>query len=160
METFTRYCSYRNHLVNLHSEKMREKEPYMPIEELCDNDVIVPVNVQHQHDEVSESTSDHTPVCEVLPDTLDFEEDDMCAEAVLCVSKLRSCSSMTMSSTSFVIESVSSMVKNIVGNLKKASTMESFKKYTDSSQELSPILKKLEQNFDFLNDTFRGLNSE
>lgn len=146
-------------MVNVHSDKMSEEEPHRPTDGPCENHGIVPANVNQQQDNDSESTSDYEPVCEVSPEILDFDEHGVCTEAALFVSKLRSCSSMTMSSTSFVIESVSSMVKNIVGNL-KASTIESFKRYADSPEEPSVILEKLEENFDSLSEPFQGLNSE
>ncbi|PIK54427.1 putative nuclear GTPase SLIP-GC-like isoform X1 [Apostichopus japonicus] len=144
MRTFTRYCSYRKHLVNVHSDKMSEEEPHRPTDGPCENHGIVPANVNQQQDNDSESTSDYEPVCEVSPEILDFDEHGVCTEAALFVSKLRSCSSMTMSSTSFVIESVSSMVKNIVGNL-KASTIESFKRYADSPRNRLSYLRNLKK---------------
>lgn len=150
MRTFTRYNSYRRHIVQSHKD-VGFLEPVCSGVGNSGADVNVDVNVDLlETDDPVENCGDITNVTSGL---------DNDSEAATFVAKMRASSSMTLNNVKMVVDNVSSMVSSIVSHLEQVISS-AVKKVGSSSEELLLVNESLRTAFAEVKQPFSNIGTE
>lgn len=160
MRTFSRYSSYRKHLISAHSN-VNQSEPCLCLSAGVVDSFDASEEIDCAADNDVECGEDLDVDCgpENQSEWSLRDEHGVCIPAARFVAKMRSRESMTMQHADMIVESTGSMVRAIVQHLKRFS-LDHTKQAVEKGLPLSSVEQAICDEFSVYESPFTGLSSQ
>ncbi|KAL2101379.1 hypothetical protein ACEWY4_003140 [Coilia grayii] len=163
MRTFSRYSSYRKHLIRVHADvDQPESVPCVGNAGTVDGsffDTCEDIDCAENFDAECAEDFDVVRGTDNQSEWSLRDEHGVCTPAAIFIAKMRSSETITMQHTDMVVETTSSMVSEIVQHLKKF-TLDRMKMAVEKSGDLGSVEHEICEEFALYEKPFSGLSSQ